>query len=109
MHREEGHRERADGLAHQDLARARLGADPRCDVHGGADVPAVGLDLLAGVDADPDPNRLLGGSPCCGRDRKAAAHRAAHGVEDDVEAVAFGLDLRAAKPPDLGPGENGLS
>ena len=103
-----GHRERADGLADQHLARACLCADPRSDVDRRPDVSAVGLDRLARMNADTDPDRLVGCGPGVARDRQAATDGAAHGVEDDVEAVALGLDLRAAESPDRLPGERAV-
>jgi len=45
--------------------------------------------------------RSLGAS----HDGEAATDGAAHGVEDDVEAVALRLDLRAAELPDRFPGK----
>ena len=59
------------------------------------------------MDANADPD-LLVGRVCGRRDREAAPDRAAHGVEDDVEAVALGLDLRAAELPDRLPGERAV-
>ena len=108
LDREDGRRESPDGLADQDLARAGLCADPRGDVDGGPDVPAVGLHRLTGVNADTDGDRLLRCSPGVGDDRKPATDGAADGVEDDVEAVALGLDLRAAEASDRLPGERAV-
>jgi len=72
----------------------------------GPDVSAVGLDCLAGMDSDTDADRLVLRGLCGCSDREAAPDCAAHGVEDDVEAVALGLDLRTAEPPDLISGES---
>ncbi len=47
----------------------------------------------------PTPTRIgtSAAALAAARDRKAAADRAAHRIEDDVEAVALGLDLRAVE------------
>jgi hypothetical protein len=60
------------------------------------------------VNADTDANRLFLVGLRCSADRKTAADGAAHGVEDDVEAVTLGLDLRAAEARDLLSGERAV-
>jgi hypothetical protein len=90
-------------------SRACLCADPGRDVDGRSDVSAVGLDRLAGVDADADADLLVRSSSLgLGDDREAAPDGTADGVEDDVEAVALGLDLRAAESPDSLPDERAV-
>jgi hypothetical protein len=60
------------------------------------------------MDPDTDADRLVLRGLCGCSDREAAPDCAAHGVEDDVEAVALGLDLRAPESPDRVPGKSAV-
>ena len=97
----------ADGVGDEDLARPGLAAHPRGDVDRGPDEPLLGLHGLARVDADADldgrPIRLAGVVVRRAHDRQPALDGAARRGEHDVEAVALGLDLRAAELGDLAP------
>ena len=87
-----------------------LGADPGGDVDRRPDVAVGRLDRLAGVDPDPDRDRRSA-SPSSSMasaardDRETALDGGADGREDDVEAVALGLDLGAVAPRDRGAHE----
>jgi hypothetical protein len=97
-----GARQPPHRVRHEQLASAGLTADASSDVDRRADVALVGLDRLARVDADPDADRATVRPGCRGaiEDREPALHGAAGRGEDDVEAVAFGLDLGAAEAAD---------
>ena len=99
----------ADRVGDEHLARAGLAAHARGDVDRGPDEPLHGLHGLARVDPDADLDRRatrLAGLVLRGaHDRQPALDGAARRGEHDVEAVALGLDLRAAELGDLAPDE----
>ena len=90
--------------AHEDLPGLSLGAQTRGDVDGPADVALGCLDRLAGVDADPDPERQVR-FPCIrlrgGLDDRQSAQRGTRcRREHGVDRVALRLDLGALMASD---------
>ena len=91
----------AHRVADQDLPGSGQGTQARCDVDRRADEATVRLDRLPGVDADSHFDRGIGPLGRCGDrtldDRESAGDGRAGRPEDDVEAVALGLDLGPPK------------
>ena len=97
-------RDALDRRAHEDLPGLGGGAQTSGDVDGPADVALGGLDRLAGVDADPDPERpvrfpgvRLGGGL---DDLQSAQHGTRRRREHGVDRVALRLDLGAVVASD---------
>ena len=95
-----GPHQRAHRIGHEVSSGFGLLGEARGEDHRRADVRPVVLHRFAGVDADADPERKVRVALVVGlgppRDPEGATDRVAGRGEDEIEAVALGLDLHAA-------------
>jgi Glucose / Sorbosone dehydrogenase len=79
----------------EEINRVVDSTDPRCPMHVKTDVPLLGHDRLAGVDADPD---VHGSVHECVLNAVRGEHRVARAGERDEERVALRVHFDPAVP-----------